>query len=68
MTHNLISQDLGLLLLEVAQTSFLLERLSQDCEPRQYLRELTQNSLEAVGRSGQPGYALWHATPSLGTP
>jgi len=60
---DVISQDLSLLPLEVAHTSFLLERLGQDCQPLQYLRELTQNSLEAVGRSGQPGNILWHAAP-----
>jgi hypothetical protein len=60
---NIISQDLGLLPLEVAHTSFLLERLGQDCEPQQYLRELTQNSIEAVVRTRQPGEILWHAAP-----
>jgi HSP90 family molecular chaperone len=63
MTTNVI-QDLGLLPLEVAHTSFLLERLGQDCEPLQYLRELTQNSLEAVVRTGQPGHILWRAAPT----
>ncbi len=63
MTTNVVSQDLGLLPLEVAHTSFLLERLGQDCEPLQYLRELTQNSLEAIGRNGQHGDILWHAVP-----
>ena len=63
MTQDLISQDLGLLPLEVAHTSFLLERLGQDCEPLQYLRELTQNSIEAIGRTRQPGDILWHAAP-----
>jgi hypothetical protein len=63
MTQNLIStQDLGLLPLEVAHTSFLLERLGQDCEPLQYLRELAQNSLEAIARTKQPGTILWQAT------
>ena len=61
---EVISQNLGLLPLEVAHTSFLLERLGQDCEPQQYLRELTQNSLEAVVRSGAPGDILWHAVPA----
>jgi hypothetical protein len=61
MTTNVISQELGLLPLEVAQTSFLLERLGRDCEPQQYVRELTQNSIEAVSRTGKPGNILWHA-------
>jgi hypothetical protein len=63
MTTNVISQNLGLLPLEVAHTSFLLERLGQDCEPLQYLRELTQNSIEAVLRTGSAGDVLWHAAP-----
>ncbi|MGA2255136.1 MAG: hypothetical protein ABSG53_10780, partial [Thermoguttaceae bacterium] len=63
MMTDVISQDLGLLPLEVAHTSFLLERLGQDCQPLQYLRELTQNSLEAIGRSGQSVDILWHAAP-----
>ncbi len=37
--------------LTVANTGFLLERLGQDCHPLQFLRELTQNSIEAIGRS-----------------
>ena len=60
---NIVSQELGLLPLEVAHTSFLLERLGQDCEPQQYLRELTQNSLEAIARSGANGEILWKAAP-----
>jgi len=60
---TIVSQDLGLLPLEVAHTSFLLERLGQDCEPQQYLRELTQNGLEAIARSGANGEILWKAAP-----
>ena len=61
MTTNVM--PLGLLPLEVAQTSFLLERLGQDCEPLQYLRELTQNSLEAITRTAAEGNILWQARP-----
>jgi hypothetical protein len=32
----------------VKNTGFLLDRLGQDCTPLQYLRELTQNSIEAI--------------------
>lgn len=32
----------------VKNTGFLLDRLGQDCAPLQYLRELTQNSIEAI--------------------
>lgn len=50
--------------MEVAQTSFLVDRLGQDCEPGQFLRELTQNSIEAIVRTGEAGRILWHATPA----
>jgi hypothetical protein len=32
----------------VSNTGFMLDRLGQDCAPLQYLRELTQNGLEAI--------------------
>ena len=37
------SQDMG-----VNNASFLVDRLSVDCEPLQLLRELTQNSIDAI--------------------
>jgi len=36
------------LAMSVANTGFMLDRLGQDCAPLQFLRELTQNSLEAI--------------------
>jgi hypothetical protein len=32
----------------VANTGFFIDRLGRDCAPLQYLRELTQNSIEAI--------------------
>ena len=32
----------------VANTGFIVDRLGRDCAPFQYLRELTQNSIEAI--------------------
>jgi hypothetical protein len=32
----------------VANTGFIIDRLGRDCAPLQYLRELTQNSIEAI--------------------
>jgi hypothetical protein len=32
----------------VHNVGFLLDRLGKDCSPLQYLRELTQNAIEAV--------------------
>jgi Histidine kinase-, DNA gyrase B-, and HSP90-like ATPase len=43
----------------VHNIGFLLDRLGQDCHPLQYLRELTQNAIEAVLRSGVPGEIVW---------
>jgi hypothetical protein len=39
---------------------FMLDRLGQDCGPLQYLREITQNALEAVLRLRSPkGEVIW---------
>jgi len=43
----------------VDNVGFLLDRLGQDCSPLQYLRELTQNAIEAVLRTGAPGQIIW---------
>lgn len=43
----------------VDKIGFLLDRLGQDCAPLQYLRELTQNAIEAVQRAGKPGQIVW---------
>lgn len=49
----------NILPMKVANTGFLLDRLGQDCHPLQYLRELTQNSIEAIQRTGEPGQIIW---------
>jgi hypothetical protein len=43
----------------VDNVGFLLDRLGQDCSPLQYLRELTQNAIEALLRAGEPGQINW---------
>lgn len=46
--------------LTVDDTGFLLDRLGQDCHPLQFLRELTQNSIEAIERASETeGVVLW---------
>jgi len=40
---------------------FLLDLLGRDCAPLQYVRELTQNAIQAVERSGKPGQIIWDA-------
>lgn len=37
--------------MKVENTTFMIERLAQDCSPFQYIRELTQNSFDAIRRS-----------------
>lgn len=37
--------------LTVSNTGFMLDRLGRDCAPLQFLRELTQNSIEAIMRT-----------------
>lgn len=49
----------NLLAMTVHNTGFLLDRLGQDCHPLQYLRELTQNSIEAIERQDEPGLIVW---------
>jgi len=45
--------------MSVENTGFLLDRLGKDCHPLQFLRELTQNSIEAIKRTGVPGTVTW---------
>lgn len=46
--------------LSVGNVGFMLERLGQDCAPLQFLRELTQNSIEAILRTPQEsGQIIW---------
>jgi hypothetical protein len=45
--------------MSVHNVGFLLDRLGRDCSPLQYLRELTQNAIEAVTRSGASGQIIW---------
>jgi hypothetical protein len=49
----------NLLPMTVHNIGFLLDRLGQDCHPLQYLRELTQNSIEAIVRTQAPGEIIW---------
>src|SRR5437667_447828 len=46
--------------LTVHNTGFLLDRLGADCHPLQFLRELTQNSIEAILRTPtKTGEIVW---------
>lgn len=46
--------------MQVANMTFLVNKLGEDCAPLQYVRELTQNGLEAIDElSGEPGQITW---------
>jgi hypothetical protein len=46
--------------MSVSNTGFLLDRFSHDCGPLQYIRELTQNSIEAIRKAGrEKGLIVW---------
>lgn len=42
--------------MRVDNTTFMIERLAQDCAPYQYIRELTQNAFDAIQRKRQLGW------------
>jgi hypothetical protein len=44
----------------VANTGFMVDRLGQDCAPLQFLRELTQNGIEAIQATAESrGEIIW---------
>jgi hypothetical protein len=45
--------------MSVHNFGFLLDLLGRDCSPLQYLRELTQNGVEAILRAGGSGEITW---------
>src|SRR5215510_11455457 len=58
-THSSHSGD-NFLAMKVRNIGFLLDRLGQDCHPLQYLRELTENALQAIERTASGrGEIIW---------
>lgn len=45
--------------MKVANMTFMLERLAQDCAPLQFVRELTQNAIDSIKHHGQAGELRW---------
>src|ERR1700676_843956 len=46
--------------MRVANMTFMLERLAQDCGPLQFVRELTQNAIDSIAAlNGQHGEIRW---------
>src|SRR3954470_16527412 len=52
--------------MEIDDIGFVLERLGRDCDDLQFLRELTQNSIEAGATRIEWDYD-WAAYPPTGT-
>jgi hypothetical protein len=60
MSRPTLSREERTLPLTVQNIGFLLDRLGQDCHPLQFLRELTQNSIEAILRNqDKSGTVVW---------
>jgi hypothetical protein len=60
MRNSRLISEFKTLPLEVANTGFMLDRLGKDCAPLQFLRELTQNSIEAILRKPEKrGEIVW---------
>lgn len=50
------------LAMSVGNTGFMLDRLGEDCAPLQFLRELSQNAIEAILKLPDPrGSIVWDA-------
>lgn len=48
--------------MKVDNTGFLLDRMGKDCAPLQYVRELTQNAIEAIAHAERAeGAIVWEA-------
>ena len=46
--------------MRVANMTFFVNKLGEDCAPLQYIRELTQNGIEGIGRLGvEAGEVIW---------
>jgi hypothetical protein len=45
--------------MKVANMTFLINRLGEDCAPLQFVRELTQNGLDAIRLLDKPGEVIW---------
>ena len=57
MTND--QDDIEIEEMKTKDTSFSLERHGVQCSPLQYIRELTQNSIEAISGEGKGGKIFW---------
>jgi len=58
-TRPLVKSSDDTLEMKVANMTFMLERLAQDCAPLQFVRELTQNAIDSIKAHGKPGEIRW---------
>jgi hypothetical protein len=55
-----VAQSRDILPMSVANMTFLVNKLGEDCAPLQYVRELTQNAIESLtGVGHNPGQVIW---------
>jgi hypothetical protein len=57
--NSSVTRSRDILPMEVADMTFLVNRLGEDCAPLQYVRELTQNAIEALVHFGGAGEVIW---------
>jgi hypothetical protein len=57
--NSTVTRSRDTLPMEVADMTFLVNRLGEDCAPLQYVRELTQNAIEALVHLGGTGEVIW---------
>lgn len=57
--HPVVKTSDSTLEMKVANMTFMLERLAQDCAPLQFVRELTQNAIDSIKQHGQAGEVRW---------
>lgn len=55
MSDESLSRSRDTLPMSVANMTFLVNKLGEDCAPLQYVRELTQNAIESVEQFGATG-------------
>ena len=58
-TEDVTKDDFEIEAMTTKNTSFSLDRHGKQCGPLQYIRELTQNSIESILEDGEEGYIFW---------
>jgi len=59
-SSTLVAHTRDTLPMSVANMTFLVNKLGQDCSPLQFVRELTQNAIEGISRlDGDAGEVIW---------